>query len=239
MTDFSGSDQDVADLDAPYAGRKKTKRFWIGTCAITVAAAIGAAFAGYKTFLHEPQRFVEGKQYKTLDEFYPAKQGQLDNYYWLSCDSCYMFEDVLAKWSKDNPAVSVNKIHATSNDLWLDDAKLDTTLRAIGKASLIDPLFKISVERKGFTHNKNLINQFLSENKVDLQAFWSEYNSPASMASAIERASNSAKVNVKVVPTFVLDGKYKIFLGGLKSKEELIDLLNYLETNQPSKKDDG
>jgi hypothetical protein len=201
---------------------------------IALVGVIAGSVWFYKSITAVKPRFVEGVHFKILDKPYSAKIGQLDNYYWLNCDSCFMFEPVLKVLTRDAPLISVNKIHATSSDLWLDDSKLDTSLRAVGRLDLLDEFFAMSIKQKGFTKNRVAINDFLSRNKVDPEQFWQEYGSPSSLAQAIDRSKNSDKVGIRVIPTFVLDGKYKVLLGGLKSNEELSDLVKFLEETQPA-----
>lgn len=217
----------------------KENKFLVGVVALALAGVLVAGSFGYVAMTSAKPRFVEGVHYKILDRPYSTQVGQLDDYYWLNCDSCFMFEGLLKSWSKDNSKFSFNKIHATSNDLWLDDAKLDTSLRSIGRPDLVDAFFAMAIKNKGFTKNRGEINTFLAGRSVDTNKFWLEYSSPASLAKALDRADNSDKVGIRVVPTFVLDGKYKILLGALKNNNELIDIVEFLELNHPVTKSNG
>jgi hypothetical protein len=201
---------------------------------VAILGIVSCSLFAYKISRTEKPRFVEGVHFKILDKPYDAKNGQLDDYYWLNCDSCYMFEPVLKVMTRDSPQITVNKIHATSSDMWIDDSKLDTSLRALGRQDLIDPFFEMAIKQKGFTKSRESVNSFLQSNGVDVDRFWAEFSSPSSLAKALERSSNSDKVGIRVVPTFVLDGRYKILLGGLKKNEELSDLVKFLEETQPT-----
>lgn len=197
-------------------------------------AAIGLSIVGYQHLAGKKveSRFVEGRHFRLLPQSYAANQNSVDNYYWLNCSTCYMFENSLRRSSKER-GFDVHKIHATSNEKWLEDSKLDTTFRLLNRPQLIDSFYDVSNNDRSLIGDQSKINNFLDLYQVDRNQFWSTYNSPASLAKSLELSSNSALVDLRVVPTFVVSGKYKILLGGLKNNEELPDLIDYLILNQP------
>ncbi|MDU8351223.1 hypothetical protein RYA05_04840 [Pseudomonas syringae pv. actinidiae] len=205
--------------------------------ALGLALAIGAV-AGTYAFIergsHHSERFVEGTHYKILDKPYEAQPYQVDNFYWLNCSACHMFEGILRTWSKANGNIRVNKIHATSNEKWLEDSKLDTTFRIMGKSDAIDAFYDMASADRGFTKDRAKVNSFLEVRGIDKTTFWNTYGSPASLAKSLDLSVNSSIVDIRVVPTFVVAGKYKILLGGLKTNQELTDLIDYLMASQPS-----
>lgn len=196
--------------------------------------AIGACLAAY--VLTAPrassERFVEGRHFKVLPVAYAAPDNHVDNYYWLKCASCYMFEGALRKSSKEM-GFEVEKIHAIGNDKWIEDSKLDTTFRILNKAALIDSFFDVVNADHSLIGDKAKIDSFLDLYQVDRSQFWNTYNSPASLAMSIGRTSNTPLVDIRVVPTFVVSGKYKILLGGLRTNDELPELIDYLIKNKP------
>lgn len=205
--------------------------------ALGLALAMGATVGVYAVFehgSHQAERFVEGTHYKILDKPYEAQPYQVDNFYWMNCSACHMFEGILRNWSKANGNIKVNKIHATSNEKWLEDSKLDTTLRIMGKSDAIDAFYDMASADHGFTKDRSKVNSFLDVRGIDKTVFWNTYGSPASLAKSLELSSNSSNVDIRVVPTFVVAGKYKILLGGLKTNQELTDLIDYLMASQPS-----
>lgn len=211
------------------------KKVTMGLIGVAASVAIGiAGYVLYERNAHPQARFVEGTHFKILDNPYSAQPYQVDNYYWLNCSACHMFEGILRTWSKKNGDIKVNKIHATSNEKWLEDSKLDTTFRIMGKADSIDAFYDFAAADKGFTKDRTKVNNFLDARGIDKTVFWNTYSSPSSLAKSLDLSANSGSVDIRVVPTFVIGGKYKIILGGLKSNEELTDLIDYLLMNQPT-----
>jgi thiol:disulfide interchange protein DsbA len=211
---------------------KKITKIALGVGSAFLVLGLGLAAFSFSTGHGKHDRFVEGRHYKILPASYSASESHVDNFYWLNCSTCYMFEGILRKSSKEM-GFDVSKIHATSNEKWLEDSKLDTTFRILNRAPLIESFYDLANTDKTFIGDKGKINNFLDLYQIDRTKFWGIYNSPSSLAMALEKSANAQLVDIKVVPTFVVSGKYKILLGGLRSNEELPELIDFLVKNQP------
>lgn len=210
---------------------KKTKMI-LGFGFLGLSAALSAGVYFYVNSIKPDLPFAEGRNFRIIDSPYKSDVNVVDNFYLLNCNTCYMFEKILRDSSKDG-GYQVNKIHATTNEKWIEHSKLDTSFRILDRIDLVDAFYDAVNKDKELIGDQSKINDFLDANGVDRSSYWSIYNSPSSLAKSLELSANSSAVDIRVVPTFVVSGKYKILLGSLKNNNELTSLIEYLIINQP------
>ena len=138
-------------------------------------------------------------------------QGKIEviEFFWYGCPHCYRLEPSLNAWLKNKPAdVVFKRIHAIPSEAWGLHAYIYYTLETMG---LLDTLHgkvfdAIHKDRKNLT-NAKILDQWLTENKVD-PAKYHEVEKSFTVNAKVKRAAQqTAAYKVDGVPRIFVDGK--------------------------------
>jgi thiol:disulfide interchange protein DsbA len=138
-------------------------------------------------------------------------QGKIEviEFFWYGCPHCYRLEPSLNAWLKNKPAdVVFKRIHAIPSEAWGLHAYIYYTLETMGLLDqLHDKVFDaIHKDRKNLT-NAKILDQWLTENKVD-PAKYHEVEKSFTVNAKVKRAAQqTAAYKVDGVPRVFVDGK--------------------------------
>lgn len=188
-------------------------------------------------------QFEEGKHYEVISEQATAKP-EVKEFFSYYCPACFSFEPKVQALAKQLPAgAELKKVHVD----FLQQAKpeIQATLakaylvgKNLGKGDEISGAFfkHIHVDRKTFASDDD-IKAVVVANGVDAETYDKAIKS-FSVAGAAkqmkkEQDTLSARRVLTSVPTFIVNGKYKVLTQGLSrdnQDEEFKQLVNFLLT---------
>ncbi|HEX5793470.1 MAG TPA: thiol:disulfide interchange protein DsbA/DsbL [Rheinheimera sp.] len=177
--------------------------------------------------------FTAGEHYEIL-AVEPAESKQVLEFFSYFCPHCYNFEPIAQQLKASLPAdVSFERapVSFMGQEMGPELQRAHAVAVMLGKESQITPaLFAlIHTERKA-PANRNQLRSFFVSHGVAAEDFDNRINSLPVLAEVAGYDSIREKLNITSVPTFVVNGKYMIKIGALKSQQQFNELVNYLLT---------
>jgi thiol:disulfide interchange protein DsbA len=195
---------------------------------IFIILLLGTAFFNAKA------QYTEGKHYTVVAETATAGQG-ITEFFSFYCGHCYQFESMLGEFKKglksgasfekshvnyiprDNPAVQLGIVKAF---LVVEKLEMDE--------KLIPAFFDyIHVQAKAIETEAAIKEMFVA-NGVSAGDFDKHYNDPKLEKAAMVMSEDWKAKKVDMVPSIVVNGKYKLEMNSVGTLEDLIKLTNYL-----------
>ncbi|GAD81124.1 thiol:disulfide interchange protein DsbA/DsbL [Vibrio ezurae] len=178
-------------------------------------------------------QFTEGQNYTVLD--LPASSSPTVNeFFSFYCPHCYQFEPIIknlkaslpsnAKFQKShvsfmggNMGLSMSKAYATMVVLEVEDKMIPVMFNRIHKLNAAP-------------RDEAELRQVFLDEGVDAKKFDAAFKGFAvdSMARRFDKQFKDS--NLKGVPSIVVNNKYLVDMGSVKSTKDLSDLVNYLLT---------
>ena len=175
--------------------------------------------------------FKEGTNYEVIKQTATEKPEVLE-FFSFYCPHCFKFEPLMKKLSEDLPSdVTIKKSHVN----FLGGAMADEVTKAYAAADLLDVkeevtsiIFdRIHTQRKAISSQKDIIDIFAKAGVSEKDATAALASFPVNgMASQMKR--NTENFKVRGVPTLIVNGKYKVNTGSVKSVEEFTELVTFL-----------
>ena len=175
--------------------------------------------------------FKEGKHYEVISQTATAKPEVME-FFSFYCPHCMKFEPLMHLLEKDLPTnVTIKKNHVN----FLGKAMGAELTRAYAAADLLNVKKEVSsiifdrihTQRKAINGEKDILVIFAqagipeNETKAALASF------PVSgLASQMKR--NTETFKIRGVPTLIVNGKYKVISGSVKSTTEFVELVDFL-----------
>ena len=185
--------------------------------------------------------FEEGKHYKVLstpinDKLNSAKEvRELFSFY---CPACYRHEPIIGELKAQLPE-NIMLVKNPIDGMPGRDVAIEHALsKALLTATLLKVEDKISaaifkyiyVNKATFTNEKDIKNIFLLHG-IEEQRFDKIFNS-FSVKTGVNKMKKNTEIlrnqGISSVPTVIVNGKYKVETGAIKSKEQYIELVLYL-----------
>jgi len=207
-----------------------------------IALALTLTLAPLSSFAAD---FIEGKHYTEISEKAPSVQPKLTEFFSFYCHSCYDFEkeyigDIKANL---NPNVTFDTKHVDfmNSDIGTELIRSLAVMQELNTGSRVtEAMFAAiqgeedSADSDHTSHAESKINsrddikQLFRDNYIDI----SKYDEIADSKVvddkiALWRAQQS-QFQIQSVPTFIINDKYAINMGEIRSLGQLIDLINYL-----------
>lgn len=185
------------------------------------------------------QQFKEGTHYTVLAKAATAKP-EVKEFFSFYCPHCYAFEPIVDKIKKDLPAgAEFKKSHVdfmprNNKDVAQGLGKSLAALELLkaedaGIAAIFSHLHK---DKKRFSSMAEVRDILVSKAGVEPAKYDSAYNSFMASGRANQMQSEQKSFNIRSVPTFIVNGKYQIELGSVKSEEEYVELVKFLLAKQ-------
>jgi thiol:disulfide interchange protein DsbA len=174
-----------------------------------------------------------GREYQLLIPARPVSSGErieVLEFFYYGCPVCYEAQPHIAKWLLTaGPSISIQRVPAVFTESSESFARTFYTLAALNQiARLHWPLYdNHHFDGKQLNEEKNIV-EWVSHNGVDRDRFVELWHSEQIKAQ-VEAAKKALDTyEVKVVPTFVIDGKYitsSRMTGGVKEMMPVIQFL--------------
>ncbi|MCL1049305.1 thiol:disulfide interchange protein DsbA/DsbL [Shewanella abyssi] len=179
--------------------------------------------------------YKEGVHYTVVNEGPATAKPEITEFFSFYCPHCYTFaksevpkikaslpEGVVFKQNhvdfiNGNMGVEMSRAFAVAHQLKVD-GKMETAI------------FSAIHDKKQHFTNRDDVKAIFVANGVDGKAFDAAANSfmVNAQMSKMKRATQNAKISG--VPALVVNGKYRVETGAIKSYDELLDIAYYLTT---------
>jgi thiol:disulfide interchange protein DsbA len=174
-----------------------------------------------------------GREYQLLIPARPVSSGErieVLEFFYYGCPVCYEAQPHIAKWLLTvGPSISIQRVPAVFTESSESFARTFYTLGALNQiARLHWPLYdNHHFDGKQLNEEKNIV-EWVSNNGVDRERFVELWHS-GQIKAQVEAAKKALDTyDIKVVPTFVIDGKYLTssrMTGGVKEMMPVIQFL--------------
>ena len=178
-------------------------------------------------------QFNEGQHYTVLD----AKKSStpvVTEFFSFFCPHCYGFEPVIAGLKDQLPSnVPVQKVHVSfmGSNMAVPMAKAYATMVALKvDDKLVMPMFKQIHDFKNTPKNEQELRQIFVDNGVSGEKFDAAFNGFAVDSMQKRFDKQFAATGLRGVPGVVVNNKYIVQSGDIKTVDEYYDLVNYLLT---------
>jgi thiol:disulfide interchange protein DsbA len=185
--------------------------------------------------------FVKGTHYNELSTPIHEQNNsvkEVREFFSFYCPGCYRQEPIFSALKAkipDNIAFIKNHIDGmpgreTAIEMALSKAVLTAKLLKVEDKITAAIFNYIHVNKASFTHEKDIKNIFLLHD-IDEQRFDKVFDS-FSVKTGVKKMKKATetlrKQGISSVPTVIVNGKYQVETGSIKSKQEYIDLVLYL-----------
>jgi len=175
--------------------------------------------------------FKEGTHYEVISRTATDKPEVME-FFSFYCPHCFAFEPLMELLEKElDPSVEIKKNHV--NFLGQNMGPKVTQAYAAAKILKVEHevakiIFdEIHTQRKSLTSEQDILDIFAKAGVENKDAINALQSFPANgIASQMRR--NTEKFNVRGVPTLIVNGKYKVKTGSIRSTEEFTSLVTFL-----------
>ena len=157
------------------------------------------------------------------------KKIEVIEFFWFGCGHCYSLENQLNSWEKKLPAdIDFWRSPITWNEMAKTHAKLFYAAEFFKKPDIIASTFvSIHANQRMMTSEREL-EPFFASYGIAQDQYQSLFNSFA-MQNKIRRADSfGLKYEIRGVPAFIINGKYKVSASRQVGTSELLDVVDYL-----------
>ncbi|MER2491648.1 thiol:disulfide interchange protein DsbA/DsbL [Catenovulum sediminis] len=181
------------------------------------------------------EQFEAGKHYEELSKPATAKP-EIKEFFSFYCPHCFAFEPIVDKIKKSMPDdASFIKSHVdfmprNNREVAQGLGKSLAALELLkAEEQGISALFKhLHKDRKRFDSMQDVRSVLVQEANIDPTKYDSAYKSFMASGRANQMQSEQKSFNIRSVPTLIVNGKYEVKLGSVKSEEEYVQLVNFL-----------
>lgn len=181
----------------------------------------------------------EGLHYdvlKTPLTIAPSKGVVITEFFWLGCPHCQNFEPEVVKWMQrfeDETDVTLSKIAVPGSERWNLDSKTYFAMKRVGatqeQTTEMLRLYQNEARVYKMLPTKDRIEDFLKEIGLDSEKVMDIIENDNSINEDLNFANEQFKnAEATGVPTFVVNGKYKIKFDDVKSNEDIYQILRSL-----------
>lgn len=211
-----------------------------------IALALTLAIAPLSSFAAQ---FIEGKHFTVVSDKAPSTEPKLTEFYSFYCHNCFNMETQYLGDIKANlkPGVSFDSKHVDfmNSDIGTEVMRSLAVIQELNvEDKMIHAMFAAIQGEEGANghshdhdhsaHDKPEINtrddikKVFSANGIDV----SNYDSLADSQAVTDKINlwraQQREFRIQSVPTFIVNDKYAVNLGQVRTLGELIDLINYL-----------
>jgi thiol:disulfide interchange protein DsbA len=178
-------------------------------------------------------QFNEGKDYTVLD--LPASSSPVVNeFFSFYCPHCHQFEPIIKILKQSLPAdAKFQKTHVSfmGGNMGVPMSKAYATMLMLKEEDKMVPvMFRRIHDLNAAPRNEDELRQMFLDEGVDAKKFDSAYKGFA-VDSMVRRFDKQFKDSgLRGVPAIVVNNKYHVQTGAIKSNQQLAELVNYLLT---------
>ncbi|AWB66558.1 thiol:disulfide interchange protein DsbA/DsbL [Saccharobesus litoralis] len=180
--------------------------------------------------------FQEGKHYEVLD-FPATKTPEVTEFFSFYCGHCFQFEPLIGSLKKSlKPGVKFKKSHV---DFVRGPEKADLLTKAMIAAELLKVEDKVIPKLFNAIHvigkgrailTETTVRGIFLDAGVEPKKFEGAINNFMVVGQVQQMKQAQKKMNIRSVPTVIVNGKYKVISKELKSETDYIALVNHLTT---------
>lgn len=179
--------------------------------------------------------FKAGEHYEVLSKPATAKP-EVKEFFSFYCPHCFSFEPIMDDIKKSMPKDAkfikshVNFMPRSNPEIANGLGKALAALELLKKENQGVPvLFKhLHVDRKPFKSMNDVRDILVTKANIEPKKYDSAYNNFMAAGRAKQMSTEQKTYDIRSVPTLVINGKFKVKAGAVKSEEEYVKLVNYL-----------
>lgn len=184
------------------------------------------------------EKFEEDKHYKVLP-IAATKTPEVKEFFSFYCPHCFAFEPYIDTIKKSLPAdVKFSKSHVdfmprNNREVAQGLSKTMGALQILKQEEkAVSAIFNhIHTDRKSFSSMTDVRGKVVGAG-VDPKKYDAAYSSFVVSGMANQMKNEQKKFRIDSVPTVVVNGKYKVILGSVKTEAAYAELVNYLLTKK-------
>lgn len=179
-------------------------------------------------------QFEENKHYVVLETEQTAEP-TVTEFFSLFCGHCFQFEGLITDFKKALPSgTNFEKSHVTylpkdNETVGEGIVRAFVAMEKLGKREELSKAFfiKIHLEQQDIANLGDIKKIFLA-NGVSETDYDKAFNDPEVIKEATAMSAIWLKQGIASVPTIVVNGKYRLNMGSVKSLNELNSLVGFL-----------
>ncbi|MBY5991163.1 DsbA family protein [Ferrimonas balearica] len=176
--------------------------------------------------------FVEGVHYKAISGMeIEAEAPYLVKFIWIGCPYCIDIAPYVDSYLADNEEVTLYTRHSAKNEIWERDARLYYALAQTGNTAVVPELMTRYVElRRAKTPPEHAdFEAFFAERGLDYAELQTRAEGAEVNALVEATKREMAALDVKYVPTLVVNGKYMVlYSDDIETNEQRMAMVEYL-----------
>lgn len=181
------------------------------------------------------ETYAEGVHYNTLKDPITHNSDNIvvTEFFWYGCSHCANFEPLLQQWNKTKPTgVSLEQSPAMWNDAMKLHAKVFFVAQTLGNADKLHAQLFTTIMglhgQKNLEKHKEAIANVFQTYGLEKDAFYAQIDSFKTNGQLSQAAKKMKLAQLKGTPLIVVNGKYSINNGSIKSAAELLTIANFL-----------
>ncbi|MBV1921520.1 MAG: thiol:disulfide interchange protein DsbA/DsbL [Pseudomonadales bacterium] len=181
------------------------------------------------------ETYTEGVHYNTLKDpiVNSSENIVVTEFFWYGCSHCANFEPLLQQWDKTKPTgVSLVQSPAMWNDAMKLHAKVFFVAQTLGNADKLHAQLFTTIMglhgQKNLEKHKETIASVFQTYGLEKDAFYAQIDSFKTKGQLSLAAKKMKLAQLKGTPLIVVNGKYPINNGSIKSAAELLTITNFL-----------
>ena len=186
--------------------------------------------------------YIEGKDYLLIADTpgipsFPKNSVTVSEFFSYGCPWCYELEPQLKEWQKPSYVV-FDRVPVIFEKNWDNYAKAYYVAQALDIEKKITPsLFKAIQEQNRTFENNQAMEAFFISMGVDPNVAENAFSASPTLDAEIKQGTHLMRTyQVYVVPTVVIDGKYKTDLRMAMSEKKFINILQFLVAKRATEK---
>ncbi|WP_017443875.1 thiol:disulfide interchange protein DsbA/DsbL [Gayadomonas joobiniege] len=179
--------------------------------------------------------FKAGEHYEVLSKPATAKP-EVKEFFSFYCPHCFSFEPIMDDIKKSLPADAkfvkshVDFMPRNNREVAEGLGKSLAALELLKKEEDgVAVLFKhLHVDRKSFNSMNDVRSVLIQKADIEPSKYDNAYNNFMTAGRAKQMSNEQKSYKITSVPTLVINGKFKVKAGSVKSEKEYVELVNYL-----------
>jgi thiol:disulfide interchange protein DsbA len=176
------------------------------------------------------ETFVEGKDFEVISKQQTASKPSMVEFFSFGCPWCYKLEPTIQSWKTEHPQVDFSRVPVVFHESWKLYAKAYYAAHLLQiEDKMSAALFKaVQVDKKSLNNEKAMIDFFVAQG-VDKETAESAFQYSTIIDMKLKEGDAlMANYQIKGVPAFIVNGRYKVDLQMAKNPERLVGILDHL-----------